>query len=130
MMSRDSPSGPPPFWALEADAGVRESGKRRGQAALELGARDLAILLEHDVHAAGADIDTFEHTLDARVFHDQRGNAVGHPLGLLERRSGWKVMFTRVKSLFCGGKNEIDKVPNRMMLTSRVATPAQTIEKR
>ena len=37
------------------------------------------------------------------------------------------VMLAREKSLFSGGKNDIDSVPNRTMLKSKVAMPAPTI---
>ena len=43
---------------------------------------------------------------------------------------GGRVMLTREKSLFCGGKKDIDNVPNRTTLNSSVAMPAPTIARR
>ena len=69
----------------ETDAGVRESREGRRQVPLEFGARDLAVLLEHDVHAASSDVNSLERALDTRIGSNQRGNSVSHRLGLLER---------------------------------------------
>ncbi len=87
--------GPAAVLALEADAGIGERRQRRRQRALELGAGDLAVLLEDDVHPPGADVDALEHALDVRILGDDRRDPIGRRLGLLERASRRQVMLTR-----------------------------------
>ncbi len=96
MMSRASASGPPPFWLWKLTRASGIAASVGDSVALELGAGDLAVLLEDDVHPAGADVDALEHALDARDPCDTiaatRSVAASVCLSVLP---GGRVMLTR-----------------------------------
>ena len=102
---------------------------------------------------AFADVDALEHSFNRGVLFDQRSNAIDDGFGFLHRRRcrarrarlrdgasargsgdrrlpGAIVMLAREKSLFSGGKKDMDSVPNRITLASKVAIPAPTITRR